>query len=334
MHELKRRLRTAAPGVFRAVSALWRTPVPAYLFHLQRRLRMRRLVRTSDGAFGFDMSGTIGLGATLSNAVPLLAYCDQTGLIPRVRFTNPLYRAPGSDDWFTNYFEFKRSVAPLSPERERSLEYAAVGSAYDYGIKGLELDLTLERANAAFNKYIALGRDVLEEANSFAAANGLDHTSIGVHFRGTDKAEAPKVDRAAMFDALKVVAGATPDTKIFFATDEPDLIEAARRGEFSHRLVVYECQEIYPDGRAAHLTSGDGYRKGFEAVVTILLLAKCGVVIRTSSHLSAWANILNLEQKVVMLSRPFDAFMHFPDAEVWKHSWDPQQLAQALRAGG
>ena len=40
--------------------------------------------------------------------------------------------------------------------------------------------------------------------------------------------------------------------------------------------------------------------------MTILLLAKCDMVVRTPSHLSAWAKILNPEQKVVMLARPYE----------------------------
>ena len=38
--------------------------------------------------------------------------------------------------------------------------------------------------------------------------------------------------------------------------------------------------------------------------------------------------ILNLDQKVVMLSKPFDDFMHFPDARVWRDRWEAAELAR------
>jgi hypothetical protein len=332
-HELKKRLRAAAPWAFKAMAAVWRSPPVDYVFHAQRRARMRWQLSRNAPDFGIDVSGAMGLGATLSNAVLLLGFCDRQGLRPHIRFTNPLYRTPGRRDWFGHYFEMRPQPGPAGGPRPRRVGYAPIGSQADYALPGVGLDMTLARANELVRRYLTFEPGLLAEAETFGAAHGLDASSIAVHFRGTDKTqqhnrEAPDVGWEPLFEALRRLAKAAPRAKIFFATDEPDLIAYARRTELAPRLVVYECREIFSGGRPAHVTDGDGYRKGFEAIVTMLLIARCGVVIRTPSHLSAWANILNLDQKVVMLTKPFDDFMHFPDSHVWRDRWEPAELAR------
>jgi hypothetical protein len=332
-HELKKQLRSRAPTAFRALAAVWRSPPVDYLFHAQRRQRLRWRLDRGEAELGFDISGAMGLGATLSNAVLLLGFCDRRGLRPRIRFTNPLYRIPGRRDWFGAYFRLRSEPAADPGRKVRNVKYIAIGSQADYALPGVGLDMTLARANELFHRYLAFDPPLLAEADAFAAAHGLDASSIAVHFRGTDKTrqhnrEAPEVGWEALFEALRRLAGAAPRARIFFATDEPELIAHARRSELAPRLVVYECRELFFGGRPAHVTDGDGYRKGFEAIVTMLLIARCGIVVRTPSHLSAWANILNLDQKVVMLTRPLDDFMHFPDARVWRDRWEPAELAR------
>lgn len=66
--------------------------------------------------------------------------------------------------------------------------------------------------------------------------------------------------------------------------------------------------------------AGDRNRKGFEALVNCLLLSRCDALIRSASFLSGWSNVFNPALPVIMLNRPFDAALWFPDREVLKRA--------------
>jgi hypothetical protein len=50
--------------------------------------------------------------------------------------------------------------------------------------------------------------------------------------------------------------------------------------------------------------------------VNSLLLSRCHVLMRTASFLSAWSSIFNPALPVVMLNRPIDGKLWFPDREI------------------
>jgi hypothetical protein len=324
MYELKNRLRVLAPAIFQIFSAIWRSPPVAFLFHGYQRWRMHRAIRLGGGMCAFNISAMMGLGATLTNMLILLNHCDKLGLRPYVRFTNPHYLPSGAKDWFASYFTLRGQTGP-GPAR-----WVHVPDA-DYRLPGLDRTPTLSRANAVFHQYVKIDDALSREADAFAVAKGLGSSSIGVHFRGTDKyLEAPPINWETMFAIIRQVAAAFPDARIFLATDVPEVIQQACESELGHRFVVYECREIFPGGASAHVTPGDRHRKAYEALVTMLILSKCGVCIRTASHLSAWSKILNPDQKVVMLNRPYDRFMHFPDQQVWEARTEVEDMIGVL----
>jgi hypothetical protein len=59
--------------------------------------------------------------------------------------------------------------------------------------------------------------------------------------------------------------------------------------------------------------------KAREALVNCLLLARCRALIRTASFLSGWASVFNPELSVIMLNRPYQEALWFPDREVLRH---------------
>ena len=65
------------------------------------------------------------------------------------------------------------------------------------------------------------------------------------------------------------------------------------RGHFTpDRVIDLDCHEIF-SGSPAHLTSVNPGVKASEAIQTILIFFRCGVLLRTRSDPSAWARILN-----------------------------------------
>src|SRR5208283_4540420 len=113
--------------------------------------------------------------------------------------------------------------------------------------------------------------------------------------------------------AREAIAADSEITTVFVASDEPEFLRWLTGQGLGVELCSYDCQKVATGGRTNYLSDGDGQRKGLEALVTILLLAKCDPVVRTPSHLSAWAKILNPEQEIVMLAKPYESAMTFPD---------------------
>ena len=89
-------------------------------------------------------------------------------------------------------------------------------------------------------------------------------------------------------------------SNIFVATDEPEFLDFMTNRFGSERVIDLDCQEIY-SGRAPHSTPGDPAVKASEAIRSILTLARCGLLIRTRSHLSAWAKILSPSLPTIVL---------------------------------
>ena len=103
---------------------------------------------------------------------------------------------------------------------------------------------------------------------------------------------------AVVRDALPA-AGATP-WKIFVATDEQACLDYML-GAFPGQ-VLYRPMRRAVDGRPIHKTPGDGFRKGEDAVIDCLLLARCAQLIRTDSDLGLFATFFNPALPVTLLN--------------------------------
>jgi hypothetical protein len=65
-----------------------------------------------------------------------------------------------------------------------------------------------------------------------------------------------------------------------------------------------------------HFSGHPGLAIGREALVTCLLLARCGFLLKTASYLSAWAKIFNPSLDVLLIS-PTLGTGFFPDRALW-----------------
>ena len=104
---------------------------------------------------------------------------------------------------------------------------------------------------------------------------------------------------------------------VFVASDEQKFIEFMK--ESINYVPVY-CNNDHcrsSNGQPIHKSEkGGGYEKGEDALVNVLLLAKCSTLIRTTSTFSAWASIFNPNLKVILLNTPYPGNLWFPESEI------------------
>ena len=273
----------------------------------------RALRRIQAPYFFADISGVMGLGAILSMAVQILDHCDRLGTVPYLRFTSPNYApaAGGHADWLCQHFERRSEAFAANTAR-----FLSVRNQWDLGKTFFHADLSIERANKLFHEHLAVRDEIVESVNAFC--NGLPESTLGVHYRGTDKSlEAPRVAWTQVLDIVQKyhIGSLSP---VFVATDEPEFLDFMRQALGRSAIIDLDCQEIYTGQRPAHLTTGDPFMKAREALKTMLVLSRFKTCIRTPSHLSAWAQIFNPHQQVVMLDRPSGSSFRFPDRQIWE----------------
>jgi hypothetical protein len=156
--------------------------------------------------------------------------------------------------------------------------------------------------------------------DDFWKACGADGSVLGIHFRGTDKSsEAPRVSWSHCLAILEAHLRDRPDFQgVFVASDEQAFVRFIAKSV--KRRPVYWRDDHYrsSDGRPIHTTVGvvGGYEKGQDALVNALLLSKCSTLIRTTSFLSAWASIFNPTLKVVLLNKPYEGKIWYPESAI------------------
>jgi hypothetical protein len=295
------------------IKARWSGPVRA-VGSLPNALYGRALRHVQSPHFFVDIRGMMGMGATLSIAVQVLDHCDRIGTVPYLRFTNPLYSMvrDGYADWLGLHFDRLRPAPPLDGRRFLIVR----NGEWDLGRSTFHPDLTVERAHRLFFDHFDFKPEIVDVANAFF--DELPANSLGVHFRGTDKRlETPRVTWSRVVDAIEEERQDSTGT-VFVATDEPEFLDFICDALGPNSVVHLDCQGIYSGGRPVHFTDGDPFTKAREALTTMLVLSKFDTCIRTPSHLSAWANIINPAQRIIMLGRPSRSAFVFPDRQIWE----------------
>jgi hypothetical protein len=249
----------------------------------------------------------------------ILQYCEQRGLIPDIRLTgeNYLDHARGQN-WLHFYFDLSEAMS--SEEIARRARYTNKSGVYGPPI--VQRRMNLEDGARILHKYLHIKPHINEMVEDFWMTLRVDGPVVGIHFRGTDKStEAPRVSWQHCLNVLRDYLHDNANVKaVFVASDEHRFVDFIKQNVKT--LPVYSHNDHYRsiDGRPLHREREieGGYEKGEDALVNALLLSKCSTLIRTASLLSAWASIFNPELNVILLNKPYDPYLWYPESEILK----------------
>jgi len=287
------------------------------LYHWLRLRQIRSIVRWNahNGILAVDIASNNGLGARLQNCLEIFAYCDDHGLLPRIKFTHRDDRT--RLDYFERFFLLNTSIASeLTVPFPRIYTIADLGFPTDY-----DKTLTLDRAHRLIQKYLGIRKPVLNEVDSFLAAHFGDGPVLGVHYRGTDKhSEAPQVGYARVLRNIRRYLQEFPATEfIFISTDDQNFLSAARGASLPRPVVSRADSYRSSDGEAVHYRPGGNkvsvYR---DALVNCLLLSRCKALLKSASFLSDWSCLFNPRLELIMLNQPHAHTTWFPARELMK----------------
>jgi len=255
-----------------------------------------------DCASGAEASG---LFSEVAAVVGCLAHYEaRPGLYAGLRVDfqdHGLYYEPAAGaNWWEYYFE-PVVIPPASDAIERKVPTWQHDDFAEY----VELEMPRDVAAAVIKRHIRVKESVQNEVDRYWAEATKGTGAIGIHYRGTDKWEgAPPVPYDAVTAAVRearVAAGAARG-RIFVATDEQAFLDHMRAA-FPGDVVSREMPRSV-DGTALHKMAGNGFRKGQDAVIDCLLLARCAQLIRTDSDLGLFATFFNPDLPVRLLGTP------------------------------
>lgn len=219
----------------------------------------------------------------------------------RVEFCHGLYYDPAfGPDWWQYYFEaVEVDGGPGVPARVVSPYY------HDLCANRVERAMSRDTAAALIDRYVTVRPHVQTLVDQFSGEHWLDRFVIGLHYRGTDKAEdAPRVpyERVEAIVRDTMSRAGADRCRLFLATDEQAFLDYMRPrfpGQLRYRAMFRSV-----DGRPTDTVNADGnYKKGEDALVDCLLLSRTHHLIRTASNLSMCATLFNPRLTNTLLNR-------------------------------
>lgn len=204
--------------------------------------------------------------------------------------TDALYHdSAHGPNWWDYYFE----PVQVGHREGARVRHLAPMEKYAFALRAEER-MSRHQGHALITRCMRVRTHVVAIVDAFARAEFRSRFVVGVHYRGTDKAlEVPRVayDEVALAVREAMARSGRDDTAVFVATDEQPFLDymlAAFPAQVIHRDVTRST-----DDTATHVMEGDNYRKGEDALVDCLLLARCVHLIRTDSNLGLCASFLN-----------------------------------------
>jgi hypothetical protein len=201
-------------------------------------------------------------------------------------------------------------------------------------------DASFAKASDIFHRYFKVSDDVQAIVDKYPTAG------LGVHYRGTDKnhdrSQANPITETEMLTLVSDYVQAHPDVDcIICCSDEASFIRRMR-DTFPGKRISHHTQPLNdcPGSRLAWFRQGqrasacEQEAMTIGSIVDMLLLAKCKVVLKTSSALSSFAKIINPQvvlRSVSAMKRPW-----FPAAGTYRyqaHGQDAKAILQRTLQG-
>ncbi len=250
-----------------------------------------------------DLNMRCGFFASLTNLALLLEHNRLMGTESDFRLTSGMYgKGPPGSDWLADYFDRRSwSDAPDGVRPViRNIDALRLRELYE---DHLEIDSVAE----LFGTHLCPNHAVLDRVDSFAVEVGrpLSET-LGIHFRGTDKVafESTYTPYSTVLEQTRKSLEFGDYGAVVIASDEPQCIEYIIDGLRDVPVHVLPNSAANSNGRPAHFTAGvDRYVLGLEAMQASLVLAGTGILIRTSSYLSAWSKVFRTDLRTITINK-------------------------------
>jgi Nodulation protein Z (NodZ) len=257
---------------------------------------------------GVEIRSTVGLGAKLEWCLEIMAYCDDRGLLPQFRFSYPDARVPA--DHFGSLFSIRDA-------RDGPARFVTISSIVELDL-GEDYDrvLTIDRASHLIRKYLVVKDNVIEEVDDFCRRHFAERRVLGVHYRGTDKVvESPFVPYDRVRRNIDRYLELYPNTdRVFVATDDARFLDYMQNASLGRGLLCREDSFRSRDGSSIHESSETNkHAINRDAIVNCRILSRCEALLKTASILSAWSKLFNPRLPVVMLNRPPEVNLWFPE---------------------
>jgi hypothetical protein len=301
-----------------------------------KRLAVAMQQRANKGIFSIEIEATTGFFATLQTIHFILVYCEESRLYPDISARGGLYgEKTGTVDWFGQLFTAVQDPDRTILERlvsRRDVRTSRVRGVEDLGFRSrYDRALSLSDATAIFYKYYRPSPGVISDVDELGKRLGISASTIAVHYRGTDKIhEAGQVPWQKLCDAVDEILDINHElTNILLASDDAQFIEFFQTHAFRIPVTVAPAAYMPKGNTPVHFSGHPGLAMGREALVTCLLLSRCGFLIKTPSYLSAWAKIFNPSLPVWLISPPLGNG-HFPDRVLWLDQQSGKAFAKAI----
>jgi hypothetical protein len=289
-----------------------------------KRFAVARAQRANKGIFSVEIEAHSGFFAVMQSILFILQYCDENNLYPDIVAKGGIYGEESRTiDWFGRLFDSvhrpPREIADRLAKRS-DIRTSRIKGVEDLGFRSkYEMQLSLAAAAALFKKYFRPAPAVIADVDSLCELLAVSAATLAVHYRGTDKVhEIGAVPWPMMRDAVEKVSNMNPGlTRILLASDDRGFIEFFQNSSLKIPVTVAPAVYMPKGATPIHFSGHPGLEIGREALVTCLLLSRCGFLVKTSSYLSAWSKIINPSLPTWLIAPPLSNASHFPDRALW-----------------
>ena len=293
------------------------------------RVSLHARQRLNKGVFSIEIRENSGFFSVMQMVLFILMHCEERSLMPRISARGGLYGdAEGKVDWFSAFFETVRHAQP-SANPARKVRTSTVRDLVQLGFRQrYEARLELAQASALFRAYYRPAAHITAEVDAICSKLDIGPSTLGVHFRGTDKKlEAIPVAREEFCRLVETTLAENPHlTSIFVSSDEQSFVDFFLAWPFGKPVRVAPAKLLAHGSMPVHFSGYPGLEIGREALVSSLLLSRCGYLVKTASYLSAWAKIFEPSLPVKLASPPRPDAFWFPDSQIWMEQ-DVQSIA-------
>jgi hypothetical protein len=283
------------------------------------RVSLHARQRLNKGVFAIEIRENSGFFSVMQMVLFILMHCEEKRLTPLISARGGIYGDPeGKIDWFSALFETVRTSSEAPPMQK--VRTSTVRDLVQLGFRQrYEAGLRLKSASELFLSHYRPAAHIVDEVSAICKRLEIDKSTLGVHFRGTDKKlEAVPVSWKTFCQLVESTLAENPHlTSIFVSSDEQAFIDFFVAWPFIAPVKVAPAKLLANGSMPIHFSGYPGLEIGREALVSSLLLSNCGFLVKTPSYLSAWAKIFNPSLSVKLSSPPRPDAFWFPDSRLW-----------------